>query len=228
MDFLYLWFQVFTESPITTLIFSFSMLLMVLHLLLPSIQFLQNVLFGFWSRGEAKTKNWYTPYVTRVLRSFGISHLNSFKIIKIGSLRKGYDYNISSYEENLNPDGFVIQTRFKDFIGRDHDHVSDFVGRSYLNRKEYEFATQAAAIDFLHSKVNLWPLATLWLVVGGIASTMLSLILDILLFDYFFQTLVAASIIGSVCLVLFGGRAMFDVKKKFESIDKVIEENAKK
>ena len=104
----------------------------------------------------------------------------------------------------------------------------DSVGRSYINKKDYEFATQADAIDFLHSKVNLWPLGAIWLAVGGLALTAVSLVLDMLLFDYFFQTLVAVSLIGSVCLVLFGGRAMFDVKKKFESIDKVIEENAKK
>lgn len=227
MNFLSQWLQTFTESPIATLVFSFSVLLMVLHLVLPSIQFLQNALFSFWSRGEAKAKSWYTIGASKLLRIVGVKGFHNFTIVKMGSLSK-YEYNVASYEKAPSPDGFVIRTRFKDYIGREHDHISDYVGRSYINKKDYEFATQADAIDFLHSKVNLWPLGAIWLAVGGLALTAVSLVLDMLLFDYFFQTLVAVSLIGSVCLVLFGGRAMFDVKKKFESIDKVIEENAKK
>ncbi|MGL4993910.1 MAG: hypothetical protein ACRC6R_07285 [Bacteroidales bacterium] len=190
--------------------------------------FFQNSILSFWSRGEAKPKLWYNAFIVKTARLFGSSLIGSYKIIKVGSLRAHYDYNLATYEEKLDPDAFLIQTRYTDYIGRCHDRVCESVGRSYVNRKDYEFKTQADAISFLLEKTQVWPMFMMYLGLSGLVATLLSLVLDIMLFDFFFETLLVGSVVGSVCLFLFGGRAMFDVKKKFESIDKVIKSNEEK
>lgn len=205
--------QAFVSSPLATLVSSLALIAILSHFLIPLACEARRQLKGYWDRYETPMKpNWYVELIPN----------------------RGY-YYVSHERMRAVQIKDLPETELRQYTGSTTKWVlcrED--GRSYLRTGLKTSTPLLTSAIYFPSKAKAEAMyekesyAFCTGLLGGTALllTGLALVLDLLLFSYFFQTVVVLLVGVAVTGVLLGGRYAADINKKFDKLDKATDKAA--
>ncbi|MGL5324017.1 MAG: hypothetical protein ACRC91_04740 [Aeromonas sp.] len=218
MNWLTMYLDVFSSMPITTTMASVSIVFIVGVLVLSVVFDLIKHLQDYWDRYETPNDNAFNTLFGKTFQAiFGwdcrqwralsghwVGVLSYKSVDGLGGLSTSpYDVKKTYYLYRKTGDGKYHQVNARPvrYIAHDTCGFDNFEELSHLPMR--------------YSITEAWLLSTGALVLG----TVVAFLLDILLFSFFLQTVVVASVVALILVVLKGGRAITDLKKSIAKLN---------
>lgn len=195
MEFITFYLNVLANVPFFTVIASLVIAALAIHIVAPIVCQIITAFYDYWNRSEEGT-NWYLQKIIKIRKGY---------IVKDGN--RVWDFGDDRWWSKPWSSSIVSKRKATKFVENyNKTHASDPAYTEETVRHE--------GCELTH-----WACAAALIVSRGFLAILVAMALDYMMIKQFTVLVVILAIIAGIFVILRGGRALFDIRKKVDLIE---------